>query len=77
MATVNFSVPNSVKADFDRTFQGQNKSAVIASLMREAVERVTLKKRRQVLFDELTNKRSRRDKVDDKSIKAASRVGRP
>ena len=37
MATVNFSVPDEVKAAFDRTFEGQNKSAVIAELMRRAL----------------------------------------
>lgn len=29
MATVNFSVPDEVKAEFDKTFGGQKKSAVI------------------------------------------------
>ena len=40
MATVNFSVPDDVKGSFDRAFKGRNKSAVIAELMREAVDRV-------------------------------------
>ena len=39
MSTVNYSVPEDVKQAFDQTFAGQNKSAVIAALMREAVER--------------------------------------
>ena len=39
MATVNFSVPEDVKAAFNATFAGANKSAIIAELMREAVER--------------------------------------
>ena len=34
MATVNFSVPDDVKSEFDRFFGDQNKSAVIAELMR-------------------------------------------
>lgn len=45
MATVNFSVPDDVKEAFNATFQGQNKSAVIAELMREAVERARRKQR--------------------------------
>ncbi len=76
MATVNFSVPDWVKAEFDRTFQGQNKSAVIAGLMQEAVERVALKKRRQALFEQLTAKRPQRGTADDKDIKAARQAGR-
>lgn len=39
MATVNFSVPEDVKNAFNETFKNRNKSAIIAELMREAVER--------------------------------------
>ena len=39
MSTVNFSVPDEVKNAFNEAYKGQNKSAVIAELMREAVER--------------------------------------
>ena len=39
MATVNFSVPDEVKEAFNVTFADTNKSAIIAELMREAVER--------------------------------------
>jgi len=34
VATVNFSVPDEVKEAFNQTFEGQNKSAIIAALMR-------------------------------------------
>ena len=34
MATVNFSVPEDIKNAFNTVFEGQNKSAVIADLMR-------------------------------------------
>lgn len=44
MATVNFSVPEDVKEAFNETFTGRNKSAIVADLLREAVER---EKRRQ------------------------------
>ena len=40
MLTVNLSVPEDVKDAFNTAFEGQNKSAVIADLMREAVERI-------------------------------------
>eukprot|EP01036_Dinobryon_divergens_P008329 gene8329-11120_t len=39
MSTVNFSVPEDIKNAFNTVFEGQNKSAVIADLMRDAVER--------------------------------------
>ena len=41
MPTVNFSVPDDVKDAFNTTFEGQNKSAVIAELMREPVTRAS------------------------------------
>jgi metal-responsive CopG/Arc/MetJ family transcriptional regulator len=45
MATVNFSVPDEVKEAFNNAYHGQNKSAIIADLMREAVERFERKQR--------------------------------
>ena len=39
ISTVNFSVPYEVKNAFNEAYKGQNKSAVIAELMRKAVER--------------------------------------
>lgn len=38
MATINFSIPDEVKQAFNAAFAGQNKSAIVAELMREAVE---------------------------------------
>ena len=38
MATVNFSVPVDVKNAFNKAFEGENKSAILAVLMRQAVE---------------------------------------
>ena len=38
MATVNFSVPDEVRDAFNEAFEGRNKSAIIAQLMRDAVE---------------------------------------
>ena len=37
MAFVNYSVPKDVKELFNLAFKGKNKSALIAALMREAV----------------------------------------
>ncbi len=41
MATVNFSVPDEVKAEFDKTFGDQNKSSIIAELMRRGRARAS------------------------------------
>ena len=77
MATVNFSVPDEVKAAFDRTFEGQNKSAVMAELMRQAVHEVKLKQRRRELFRSLTEGRSKRPSLSDAELRSIRRSGRP
>ncbi|MFL6201377.1 MAG: hypothetical protein ACJ76J_19575 [Thermoanaerobaculia bacterium] len=38
MATVSFSVPEEIKKAFQETFAKENRSAIIARLMQEAVE---------------------------------------
>ena len=38
MATMNFSIPDDVKEAFNKAFDGENKSAVVAGLMRKAIE---------------------------------------
>ena len=45
MTTVNFSVPDDVKQAFNAAFAGQNKSAVLTQLMRDAVQRVEEQRR--------------------------------
>ncbi|MEX2123212.1 MAG: hypothetical protein WD795_04930 [Woeseia sp.] len=77
MATVNFSVPDEVKAAFDRTFKGQNKSAVIADLMRKAVDEAKRRKRREDIFRSLTEQRRQRPSLSNKEIRSARTSGRP
>ncbi len=77
MATVNFSVPDDVKAAFDRTFRGQNKSAVIANLMRKAVDEKRLRTRREELFRLLTERRVQRPSLSDKELRRSRARGRP
>jgi metal-responsive CopG/Arc/MetJ family transcriptional regulator len=77
MATVNFSVPDDVKAEFDRVFGDQNKSAVIADLMRKAVAEVTRRERREEIFRVLTQRRKQRPSLSDKEIHASRVSGRP
>ena len=77
MATVNFSVPDDIKAEFDRVFGGQNKSAVIADLMRKAVAEVTRRERRMEIFRALTRRRKQRPPLSDKELHASRISGRP
>lgn len=76
MATVNFSVPEEVKAAFDAAFGGQNKSAVIASLMRRAVDENARAARRAQLFDALTSRRGKRPTVASSGLRQARSTGR-
>lgn len=76
MATVNFSVPDDVKKAFDRTFRDQNKSAVIADLMRRAIADVDRQKHREELFRLLTERRRKRPAASNNDIRAARIAGR-
>lgn len=77
MATVNFSVPDDVKAEFDSFFGDQNKSAVIAELMRNAVAEAKRRKQRASIFRALTQRRSERPRLTDKQIRGSRSAGRP
>ena len=43
MATMNFSIPDDVKKRFNQTFINSNKSAIVAQLLEEAIERAERK----------------------------------
>lgn len=77
MATVNFSVPDEVKKTFDAEFADENKSAIIAGLMRRAIEERRLARRREKLFEQLTRRRSQRGATTSDTIHTARRIGRP
>ena len=58
MATVNFSVPDEVKEAFNDTFEGRNKSAIVAELMREAVERERRRQAHVLAMDNILKNRA-------------------
>jgi metal-responsive CopG/Arc/MetJ family transcriptional regulator len=77
MATINFSVPEDVKREFQETFAGENRSAVIADLMRRAVaERRRLQQRAEAI-DRLLELRQRLPPASAEQISRARRAGRP
>jgi len=73
MATVNFSVPDDVKEAFNNTFKDQNKSAIIADLMREAVERARRKQRSHEAIASILERRTRMKPVSPEDVQAARR----
>ncbi len=77
MATVNYSVPEDVKRAFNRAFAGENKSAIIARLMREAVEkRERLVACREALERVAARARTRRP-ISEAAIRKARAASRP
>ena len=77
MATVNFSVPEDVKAAFNETFEGRNKSAVIAELMREAVERVRRRQKGREAIERILHRRRRASAASDEELRSIREEGRP
>ena len=76
MSTVNFSVPEDVKNAFNTVFEGQNKSAVIADLMREAVEREQRRKQHCNAVDRILANRINAPRFSTAEFNAARDEGR-
>ena len=76
-STVNFSVPAEIKRAFKKAFSGENKSAVIARLMEQAVEERQRQRRRTIAIDALLERRQRQRPVSAVEVAGARREGRP
>ena len=70
MATMNFSVPPDVKASFDNIYAGENKSAVLTRLMRQAIAERHRHQRRAKAIDALLLLRKRQRPMSDKTLRA-------
>lgn len=77
MSTVNFSVPEQVKQVFNETFEGRNKSAIIAALMLEAVDRERSRERSVAAYKRILKRRPTAPVVTQVQIRAARNAGRP
>lgn len=77
MATVNFSVPDKVKREFQETFAGENRSAIITDLMRQAVAERQRQARRAAAIDALLALRSRSPVTTAAEIDRVRKAGRP
>ena len=71
MATVNFSIPAAVKAEFNRLFANENKSAVLTGLIQEAIERKKVKQRRLQAMESILELRARQAPVNGAEIAKA------
>ena len=77
MATINFSVPDDVKDDFNKIFKGENKSAILTRLMRDAVEERKRQKRRMTAINAILRLRTKSVATSDDEICKARKIGRP
>ncbi len=77
MATVNFSVPEDVKAAFNEAFEGRNKSAVIAELMREAVEQVQRRQKSREAVERILRRRRQAPAASGEELRSMREEGRP
>ncbi len=77
MATVNFSVPDEVKMEFDKAFGDQNKSSIIADLMRRAVRERKIQIRRERLLRQFSVARGTRPYFTSEEVRRARSAGRP
>jgi metal-responsive CopG/Arc/MetJ family transcriptional regulator len=81
MATMNFSIPDDLKEAFNKAFKGENKSALVAGLMRKAIEekrrRARQDKELDVLIEELLRIRAEDPPATDEEIRRARVEGRP
>lgn len=77
MATVNFSIPDEIKEAFQETFANENRSAIIARLMKEAVEDRRRQERQAAAIDALLDLRRKQRPASDEEIARARRAGRP
>lgn len=77
MATINFSVPDELKREFQETFAEENKSAIVARLMRQAIEEKRRQRRRTAAIDEILELRKRFRPATGQEIHAARTENRP
>ena len=77
MATINFSVPEDVKEAFNKVFKGENKSAVLTRMMRDAIDEHKRLKRREAAIEVILRLRKKSIAVTDNEILKARKTGRP
>jgi metal-responsive CopG/Arc/MetJ family transcriptional regulator len=76
MATVNFSIPEEIKQAFQEAFANENKSAVIARLMQQAVEEKRREQRRAAAIEALLELRGQQAPVTTTAVRRARSLTR-
>lgn len=68
MGTMNFSIPDDIKDDFNRTFAHENKSAVVAKLLQQAVAQARRKAQSDAAFMRILAGRQQAPQVSTDAI---------
>lgn len=77
MATISFSVPEDVKQAFNAAFEGQNKSAVLTQLLREAIARADEQRRREGAARRILARKRKAPAPADAELSTLRKSGRP
>ena len=77
MASMNFSVPDDVRAAFNKAFAGTNKSALLTQLIRQALEEHQRQTRRARAISRLLELRSQLKPIRHSQVARARRSQRP
>ncbi len=77
MSTVNFSIPEDVKQAFNAAFEGENKSAVLTQLMRDAVQRVEEQRRSRAAIERILGRRSGTPQRSAQALERSRKAMRP
>ena len=78
MGTMNFSIPDNVKEAFNEAFKGENKSAIVAELLRRAVEERQRAKKSESFLERIRALHARSTRTyTDAEIRKARDEGRP
>lgn len=81
MGTMNFSIPDDVKDAFDAAFKDDNKNAIVADLLRMAVEEKRSAAKNDddldALIEELLRQRAEDPPMSDDEIRRIRHEGRP
>ncbi|MBX9590447.1 MAG: hypothetical protein K2X43_14160 [Hyphomonadaceae bacterium] len=73
MATMNFSIPDEVKEAFNKAFAGENKSAIVARLMLQAIDEAERSRRSRGFVERLRAIREQANPVTAEEVARARR----
>lgn len=71
MATINFSVPEDVRQEFNQLFSQENKSAILTKLMQQVIAEKKRQQRRQLAVDKILELRATQTPVSAQEVEQA------